>query len=327
MAIKPGALSAAAQQFGPTGDTVVIDNYIPEIWSGKLLEKFYAATVFGEISNTDYEGEIKSHGDTVHIRVLPDITINDYSINQELSYERPAVTKVDLLIDHGKYYGVSINKVEEKQADIAYVNKWAEDASDQMKISIETGIFADIYDDPAAANKGATAGVISGNINLGVKTGSEGTSTAIQLTKTNIIDKIVECGQVLDEQNIPQSDRWIILPAWAITRIKSSELRDASITGDSMSILRNGKVGSIDRFTVYSSNLLFHETDALGTGDPEIFYIMFGHKKATTFASQLTENELIPNPADFGKLMRGLQVYGYKVLLTNAIGVLCAYAG
>ena len=54
-------------------------NFIPEIWSGKLIEKFYATTVLAAISNTDYEGEIKNQGDKVSIRTQPTITISDYT--------------------------------------------------------------------------------------------------------------------------------------------------------------------------------------------------------------------------------------------------------
>jgi hypothetical protein len=229
-----------------------------------------------------------------------------------------------LLIDKGKKYNFSVNAVEQKQSDISYMEKWSDDAAQQMKIAIDASILKGIIADPTAKNKGVAAGNISGNINLGALTGSEGTSTVFGLTKANIIDKIVECGQVLDEQNVPETGRWFALPAWAIARIKTSDLKDASLTGNSTSPLRNGKVGMIDRFTIYMSNNVWHVTDALGTGDPEAFYCMFGHKSALTFASQLVENEMLPNPYDFGKLIRGLQVYGYKTVMSTALGVLLA---
>jgi len=357
MTIAPGALSANVQLFGPQGsDTTMIDNYIPEIWSGKLLEKFYNTTVFGEISNTDYEGEIKSHGDTVHIRIVPDITINDYDVNQSLSYERPAVSMVDLTIDQGKYFAVSVNKVEEKQADINYVSAWATDASAQMKISIDTDVLSlfkkqadgttDILGTSAATkligvatghavqgsgvseyNQGTTAGYVSGSVDLGVlNTTAAGTaSTAIGVTSANIIQKLVEMGQVLDEHNCPEEGRWVVLPAWACALIKQSDLKDASLSGDGSSILRNGRVGMIDRFTIYMSNQVPTVTNS-GSATTETVYCMpFGHKRALTFASQLVENEVIPNPDDFGQLMRGLQVYGRKIINGQHVGVLQGY--
>lgn len=349
MTITPGALQANVQLFGPQGaDTVMIDNYIPEIWSGKLLEKFYTATVFSEISNTDYEGEIKAFGDTVHIRIIPDITINDYNINQSLEYERPAVTKVDLAIDQGKYYGVSINKVEEKQADIGFVNEWAKDASTQMKIVIDAdvlglfknqeGVETDIIGTNATTknigsvhddNQGSTAGTISNSVDLGLlNTTAAGTaSTCVGITSSNVIQKIVEMGLVLDEQNCPEDGRWVVLPAWACSLIKQSDLKDASLSGDGSSILRNGRVGMIDRFTIYMSNQVQTVTNS-GSATAETVYCMpFGHKSSLTFATQLVENEVIPNPDDFGQLMRGLQVYGRKIINGDNVGVLQAYKG
>jgi len=298
------------------GITTMSGKYIPELWSGVLLDKFYAATVFGEISNTKYEGEISAVGDKVTIRTIPDFTVSDYSIGMTLASERPDTTIVELLIDKGKYFNLSINRVEEKQADIDYVNKWADHGSQQMKVSIDSSVLAGIYADVAAANKGATAGAISGNIDLGA------TTAPITLTKVNIIDKICELGQVLDEQNAPETDRWLTIPAWAATRLKTSDLKDASLTGDGKSPLRNGRIGMIDRFMVYVSNQLPHVTDTT-----ECFHLLAGHKSSLTFATQLTENEIIPNPNDFGKLMRGLQVYGFKVVLPTMMADLYATAG
>lgn len=288
--------------------------YIPEIWSKKLLEKFYLATVFAAISNTDYEGEIKAHGDKVIIRTTPDIEIKTYKIGKPLVYDRPEGAVVELLIDKGKYFGFTINAVERKQADINYVNSWSDDAGQQMKIAIDAEILAAVPADADGDNLGASAGLISDNINLGA-VGTAGES-AVVLNKDNIIDKIVECGQVLDEQNIPETSRWIVLPAWAITRIKTSEIKDASLTGDGQSTLRNGRVGRLDRFEIFSSNQVSTSTETTTV----CWNAIFGHKSALTFASQLVENEMLKNPSDFGDLIRGLQVYGYKVIKPESMG-------
>lgn len=202
------------------------------------------------------------------------------------------------------------------QADYAYVEKWTADASMQMKIAIERSIWADIFADASADNVGTTAGVISNNIDLGT------TGTPFQLTKSNIVDKIVECGQVLSEQNVPVEDRWMVIPQWARTLVMTSDLKNASITGDGQSTLRNGRMGEIDNFTIYSSNLLSTTTDGATTPTR----ILFGHKSALTFASQLIENEgPMRHPDYFGDWYRGLQVYGYQVIKPDALGMLYAY--
>ena len=287
--------------------------FIPEVWSGKLIEKFYDATVLAAISNTDYEGEIKKFGDKVKIRTVPTATIGTYTRGQAIVYDKPDATVVELEIDKGKYYAAEIDDVSAHQQDIKILDKWATDASEQMKIAIDTDVLGAVYTQAASANKGATAGRISGSINLGAA------GAAIGLKKSNILDHIVDLGTVLDEQNIPEQGRFLILPAWALGKIKKSDLKDASLAGDSGSIMRNGRVGMIDRFTIYSSNLL---PRALGTGGQaavNCYHILAGHTNGLTFATQMTEMETLRSQDYFADMMRGLQVYGYKVIDPTAI--------
>ncbi len=298
------------------GYTGMAGNYIPEIWSGKLLEKFYTATVFGAIANTDYEGEISSHGDKVIIRTVPDMVIRDYKIGVDLEYDRPQGGKVELLIDKGKYYAFGINDVEKKQSDIQYMDKWSDDGGQQLKINIDSDILADIPASAGTDNFGQNAGKKSGNIDLGA------VGHAVTLNKENIVERIIECGQVLTEQDVPEMNRWFVLPSWASTKIKISELADASYSGDGKSMKRNGRIGMIDNFELFVSNNVHTAND----GGKKAASFLFGHKSSLTFASQLVENEIIPNPKDFGKLIRGLQVYGYEVIKPEAMGHLYATA-
>lgn len=279
-----------------------------------MLEKFYLSTVFAAISNTDYEGIITNMGDKVKIRTIPDVTIRDYRVGINLNYERLRSPNVELNIDKGKYYAFPVNDVEKKQADIAYVNKWSEDAAQRLKIQIDQEILGSIYTEFASLNMGTTAGVISGNINLGT-TAADG-SSAFQITAANVIDKITQCGQVLDEQNIPDSGRFFVLPAWVCQRLKTSDLKNVYVTGDEKSPLRNGRIGMIDRFEIFSSNNILPVTETA----TKCYHTIFGHKSGLTFASQLIKNETLKNPSDFGDLVRGLQVYGYKVVQPTALG-------
>ena len=179
---------------------------------------------------------------------------------------------------------------------------------EQMKINIDTEVLAYMPSEIDADNLGTTAGRISGNVNLGA-TGSPlaVTARAPGTGETEIIDVITRLGQVLDEQNVPETGRWMVIPAWVAAMIKRSELRDASLVGDSVSMLRNGRLGMIDRFTLYSSNLL----PTPGAGES---YVYAGHSHGMTFASQLTKVETLRGESTFGTYLRGLQVYGRKVV-------------
>lgn len=306
-------IAAGHTDYSSTGTT----RFIPQIWSSKLVVKFYAATVFGEIANTDYEGEIKDYGDKVIIRSIPDMTITDYSKNADLNYESPTSTPVELNIDKGKYFAFAVESVDKKQADIPYLDKWSNDASMQMKISIDTQILGDVYADAHASNIGLTAGVKSSSYNMGT------TGTPVPVTKTNVLDFMVDCGSVLSEQNVPETDRWIVLPIWMCNLIKKSDLKDASLTGDETSVLRNGRIGRIDDLTIYKSNNLTSVTD----GSDTTYNVMCGHKSAITFASQMVKMETLMNPKTFGELVRGLNVYGYKVVKPESLAVLYCKKG
>jgi hypothetical protein len=289
------------------GSPAYTGNFIPEIWSGKLIENFYDATVLAAISNTDYEGEIRSMGDTVNIRTTPEITIQTYVKGQTLSVENPDKAKLQLIIDKGEYFACVEDDVDQVQTDIALMDMWSKDASERMKIKIDQRVLTDLLPDVAASNKGASAGAISGDLNIGV------TSSPIAITKSNAIDQIVNMGTVLDEANCPESDRFIVIPAKMAGHIKLSDLKDASITGDGSSPLRNGRLGMIDRFTVYVSHNLFKNGSE--------FSIIAGHKMGFTFASQMTNMETIRSETTFGNIIRGLQVYGYKVVKPEALAV------
>jgi len=294
-------------------------NFIPEIWSGKLIENFYDATVLAAISNTDYEGEIRNQGDTVNIRTQPNITIRDYVKGQNLVVENPDKPKLQLLIDKGEYFACVEDDIDKVQSDVKLMDMWSKDASEQMKVKIDQRVLTDILPDISAYNKGLTAGQQSAAFNLG------STASPLTVTKdgaggtTSVVDLIVDLGTVLDEANCPEQGRFVVIPARMAGLIKKSELKDASITGDSMSPIRNGRLGMVDRFTLYVS----HNVNVSSSK----YSLIAGTKMGFTFASQMTEMETIRSETTFGDIIRGLQVYGYKVVKPEALATaVCTFA-
>jgi len=286
-------------------------NFIPEIWSGKLIENFYDATVLAAISNTDYEGEIRQYGDTVNIRTTPEITIRDYVKGQTLVVENPDKPKLQLLIDKGEYFSCVEDDVDKVQSDINLMDTWSKDASERMKIKIDQRVLTDILPGIVAANKGATAGEQSASFNLGTSAAPLTVTKDGASSTTSVVDLLVDLGTVLDEANSPEADRFVVIPAKMAGLIKKSELKDASLTGDAQSIVRNGRLGMVDRFTIYVSHNL-----SVSSGK---YNIIAGHKMGFTFASQMTNMETIRSESTFGNIIRGLQVYGYKVTKGEAL--------
>lgn len=362
--------------------------FIPTIWSGKFVEKFYDATVLGAIATTDYEGEIRNFGDTVNIRTHPTIQISPYQTDQALNVQRPSAPLVTLQINQGAYFNTVLDDVMQIQADVDLLSNWADNASEQMKVYVDgvllavpmignlvSGATTLVVTPGGSQNLGYPAGRLSASINLGASANSTifvggakyygaplflgkatgltaGGSTAFYgvpdflgsgLTKTNakaILDFIIDSGLVLDEQRVPESGRWIVLPAWAAAMVKRSAFQQAYLTGDAVSIARNGRLGMIDRFTVYVSNLLpigvgtsaavtastvGGATSAAAAGLAASLAVgeyacYFGHSLGLTFASQMTKVETLRSESTFGTLMRGLQVWGFQVINPTLIG-------
>jgi hypothetical protein len=170
----------------------------------------------------------------------------------------------------------------------------SKDAAEQMRIAVETQVLSSVV-------TGATT------------IGSQAT-----ITKNDILDNILAMGQNLDELNIPEEGRFIVLSPEFISLLKQSELRQAYLTGDAESPLRNGKVGVVDRFTVYNSTMLYTPSSGADTG---YTHVLAGHPKAVCFASQFTNTETVRLESTFGDGVRGLKVYGSKVVVPDALVV------
>ena len=266
--------------------------FIPEVFSKLLQAKFYKTSVLPAISNTDYEGEISGQGDKVHIRTVPTISVADYT--GSISYADLTTSTVELLIDQAKSYAFKIDDVLQAQGDIDMLAEASKDAAEQMRIAVETDVLAN---------------VVTGATTIGSQT---------TITSSNILTNILDLAKELDELNIPEDGRFIVLSPEFVSLLKQSELRQAYLTGDSTSPLRNGQVGMVDRFTVYQSNMLWNGGAGVDAG---YTHVLAGHPKAITFASQFTNTETVRLESTFGDGVRGLKVYGRKVVTPDALCV------
>lgn len=264
-------------------------HFIPEVFSKKLQAKFYAQTVLSEVTTNEYEGEISGLGNKVNIRAVPAVSVADYT--GSLSYADVTSSTIELNIDKAKSYAFKVDDILREQADIDFMNEASKDAAQNMKIAIEQDVFANV-----AAGSSLT------DVN----------STPSNITASNVLGFILEAGENLDVNNIPEEDRFMIINPAVASVLKQSELRQAYLTGDSVSPLRNGFIGMVDRFRMYVSNNL-STSAGVSSG-------LYGHPKAIAYASQFTNTESVRLESSFGDGVRGLAVYGYKVVLPTAIG-------
>lgn len=328
--ITPAVVTPVGGAFATS--TPMSGTFIPTMWSSQLAKKFYTATVFAEIANTDWAGEIKSMGDKVIINKIPDLTVNRYVVGQGLSYEVPVPSTLELTIDQGLYFAFQVNDVIEYQAKPNLMDMFTNDAGMQMKVRVDsTSIFNlslnSVYGLPDSNNRGATAGAKSQSYNLGTNT------APVTLSGSNVLQMLTAFSGVLDEQNIPETDRWLLIDPYTRNLLMQSNLAQAQFMGDSQSMLRNGRIGIIDRFTVYVTNNLPRGAASgkmtSGDGSETIGathtaarrLLVAGHKSALTFASQITKTEQVRNPFDFGDYVRSLNVFGFKATKDTAFAI------
>lgn len=278
------------------GSNLPNGNFLPDIFSKKLQAKYYSTTTLWDIANRNWEGEIKGQGSKVIIRKRPTVVTGAYSVNGTINYQDLADDKIELLVDKARYAAFKVDDIDKAQSDINIINEASTDMAENMKIDIEKEVFGSVYAD-------------AGN-----------TITSQQVTASNVLLWFLTAGERLDEDNVPVEGRWVLIPPWVRTLLLQSDLKQAYITGDTTSPLRNGKLGMIDRFMVYVSNNL----SGLATvGSPT--YCMAGHKDGIGFAAQITKTEPVRLQNTFGDALRSLNVYGYKVTKDVALCSMPAY--
>lgn len=332
--VSPGA---------PDYSTGSSSQYIPAIYSALLIKKFYPKTLFGQISQTDYEGDIKSMGDTVYIRTRPTIDTFRYKKGMILPVQNPESPYITLKIDQGEGFSFAIDKVDEFQSDIKLMNIWGEDASEQMKQRIDKNLLISIAAAGAVAGGQAAATITGYDANYGpsldqftvakgalVNGSTTARGTAVSLgtsaasvsanTGDEITALVLKYGRYLDENNAPEEGRFVILPVWAGSVLKSMTSNNfglAYATGQNSANLLSGSVPKIDRFEIMFSNNLPTSTEAVTDASS----VLFGCKYATTFATQMETSRIIDNPFSMGKMMQAIQIYGFNVIKPQLLGV------
>lgn len=324
--ITPAATFPVASPFNTS--PAMSGTFIPAVWSAKMNAKFYAASTFADVANTNWEGEVSSMGDKVIIHTPPTITVGNYTAGTGLNYEAPTPDTQELLIDKGKYFAFQVNDVLAYQSQPNLIDMFSADAAEQMRTAIDSNCWYGVFNKADAANIGATAGVKSGGYSLGTD------ATPITLASSTVLAHVLSMASVLDEQNVPETDRFLVIDPFTRSLLFQSDLAKVDMTGDSSSPVRNGLIGTIDRFRVYVSNHLPRgiagsntpwlsgdgtENSVTSASSAKRRVLIAGHKSALTFASQITKMETVRNTADFGDYIRSLNVYGFKCVNPKAL--------
>lgn len=274
-------------------------NFIPEIWSKKIQKIFDKNAVFVPLVNRDYEGEIKSAGDTVHIRTFGDVAVNDYTRDMTISFQSLEDPMVDLVIDQQKYFAFKLDDLNKAQADINILEGYAGRAAIEIRNVIDRHLHSH-YADVASANIIGTSGA------------------PITLTKDTVYGYLCDLGKLLDDKNIDQEGRNLVVnPAVKNLLRKAPEFVRATGMGDK--VVTNGMIGEVAGFNVHVSTNL----NTVSTNTPILAFT----KDFMTFASQVSKVEKVRPDNMFADAVKGLYLYGSKVPTNSATNKGCDNAG
>lgn len=271
-----------------------VTNFIPTIWSARLNEGFKKNLVYGNCVNTDYEGEIAGQGSTVKINSVGAVTIGTYDKTTGIGNPQELdSTQKTLTIDQAKYFNFQVDDVDKAQANVDLLEAGITEASYGLA-NVADQYIAGFYTEVKATN------IIGDD------------TTPIVPTKDNAYDYLVDLGVILDENDVPETERFVVVPAWFYGLL----VKDPRFTKDS-NVMRTGYVGDIDGMAVYKSN---NVPNVSGTK----YKIIAGHKSAIAFAGQIESVEAYRPEKQFSDAVKGLQVYGAKCIKPEGIAVLTA---
>lgn len=277
-------------------------NFIPEVWSARLLEHLDKVHVYAGLMNRDYEGDIRAYGDTVHINQVGDITISDYTGSDISDPQELDSTMLDLVIDKAKYFNFQIKDVNNAQSNPKLVDAAMQRASYGMN---------DVIDQYLASL--LLAGVDQGNVLYG-------DTDAVTPTSANAYDYLVDLGVVLNEANVPMMGRWVVVPPWFHGLLLKDPRFVGNGTGYSQAVLQGGLVGEAAGFQIHLSNNVPNTSGAK-------YKVIAGTNAAGAFAEQLVELEAYRLEKNFSDAVKGLHVYGAKVIQPKALAVMTCNKG
>lgn len=279
---------------------MALDNFIPEIWASKIFSDYDKQFVFGPLVNRDYEGEIRSMGDTVKVNAIGAITVNSWTKNSTTMTIQPlAAAQTQLTIDYADYFSFFVDDIDQVQTNPKVMGEAMRKAGVALAETADHRV-ANLYPD---------AGI---------------TMTTAAVGPTAMLGIMTEVGAQMDNNNVPSAGRWMVVPPWFYANMQLAELtKPLALFSPQEQTYREGYVGKVLGFEMYMSNNLEETANSGSTGREH--YILAGTRDAITFADQIASVEAFRPELQFADAVKGLHLYGMKVIQPKAL-VSCPFA-
>lgn len=275
---------------------MTIAAFKPEVWSAELLVSLKKSLVYAQpgIVNRDYEGEITQSGDTVRITSIGRPTIVDYTSNSDLpAPEELTDAQRTLLIDRAKAFNFQVDDVDKAQAKSDVMPTAMQEAAYALRDLADQYVAA-MYSSVPSANDLGTTAITSGDY---------------------AYNALVDMGVKLDEADVPSEGRWAVIPPWYHGLLqKNANFINAEKSADQGRALRTGFIGEAAGFMLLKSNNV-----PLITGDD--YAVLAGTPAAISYAEQIVSTEAYRMERRFADGVKGLHVYGAKVVRPQCLAL------
>ena len=290
--------------------------FLPSVFSKKVLNFFRKAAVVEAITNTDYAGEISAFGDSVKIIKEPVISVSDYTRNTDTTETRLTDQEISLVVDSAKAFKFIVDDIETNMSHVNFKEVASSSAAYALKDSYDAAVLATMFSGVSSSSPDHVIGSDSSTADSSMThatnsvdlLGSDGTGV-------DAIDLMARMARLLDDQSVPEEGRWFVAPPSFYEELAQSGSKLLSVDFNAgQGSIRNGLVssGKLRGFDMYKSNNIASTSNATGK-------VMAGHISSTATANTILSTEVLRDPTSFGDIVRGLHVYGAKVLRPEAL--------
>jgi len=289
-------------------------NFLPAIYSKKVLNFFRKASVAEAITNTDYAGEISAFGDSVKVIKEPTISVYQYERGADVTETRLTDTEISLVVDTANAFKFVVDDIETSMSHVNFKEVAASSAAYALRDAFDTAVIAAGIAGLSASNPNHILGAdTADSLGSGILDGAKG--IGFHHEGSDPLDVLAKFARLLDEQNVPEEGRWVVAPPSFYEELSQSGSKLLSVDFNAgQGSIRNGLVtsGKLRGFSMYKSNNVAAPTNADGK-------ILAGHMSAICTAQTITSTEVIRDPDSFGDICRGLHVFGVKVMRPEAL--------
>ena len=290
--------------------------FLPAVYSKKVLNFFRKSSVVEGITNTDYAGEITAYGDTVRIIKEPEITVYQYERGQDVTATKLTDQEINLVVDTANAFKFIVDDIETSMSHVNFKEVASSSAAYALRDAYDQGVLVTMFAGVSASSPNHILGSDNAtDLAAGTFDGTGNLDIGFASGEHDPIDVLSHMARLLDEANVPEEGRWFLAnPEFYEQLVQtSSKLMSVDFNAGQGSI-RNGLVssGKLRGFDMYKTNNIAATSNAAGK-------CLAGHMSSTCTAQTIVNTEVIRDPDSFGDIVRGLHVYGSKVLRPEAL--------